>query len=76
MSSTHIQSERERVVSVQTQSITARSSTRKGTKRNLGATWSHTEAYDINISVIIKPVIEKKEEIALCLAAFSNNFIC
>lgn len=37
MSSTHIQLERDNVVSVQTQSMTARSSTRKGTRRNLGA---------------------------------------
>lgn len=35
MSSTHIQLDRDRVVSVQTQSITARSSTRNGTRRNL-----------------------------------------
>lgn len=35
MSSTHIQFDRDRVVSVQTQSITARSSTRNGTRRNL-----------------------------------------
>lgn len=35
MSSTHIQLERDSVVSVQTQSMTARSSTRKGTRRNL-----------------------------------------
>ena len=37
MSSTHIQLERDSVVSVHTQSMTARSSTRKGTRRNLGA---------------------------------------
>lgn len=35
MSSTQIQLERDSVVSVQTQSITALSSVRKGTKRNL-----------------------------------------
>lgn len=35
MSSTHIQFDRDSVVSVQTQSITARSSTRNGTRRNL-----------------------------------------
>lgn len=35
MSSTQIQLDRDRVVSVQTQSITALSSVRKGTRRNL-----------------------------------------
>lgn len=35
MSSTHIQSDRDSVVSVQTQSMTARSSTKNGTRRNL-----------------------------------------
>ena len=38
MSSTHIQLDSDSVVSVQTQSMTARSSTRKGTRRNLGGT--------------------------------------
>lgn len=38
MSSTQIQLDRDRVVSVQTQSITALSSVRKGTNRNLEET--------------------------------------
>lgn len=42
MSSTHIQLGSDNVVSVHTQSITARSSTRKGTSRKLWATRSET----------------------------------
>lgn len=46
MSSTHIQSERDSVVSVHTQSITARSSTKNGTRRNLGTDGQSVE-YEI-----------------------------
>lgn len=55
MSSTHIQFDRDRVVSVQTQSITARSSTRKGTRRNLH---THTLSIHITLSIYSMLILE------------------
>lgn len=67
MSSTHIQFDRDSVVSVQTQSITARSSTRNGTRRNL-----HTHTHTLSIYIMLSIYYMMNLEMEIKKSNFSS----